>query len=311
VYKRQHPLFQRLNVIELALTFSSECNAQLAIRAPGRRLKPSVLKAAVQAFAGWPAWSTTPEGRFLHAKALAALGQTAQARKVLGLIAGGPYNDHWRGCAGLEAEIVRSAVPEPGGRRCVTASFVKEAVRIDGRLDEPAWAAAPRIALLAADGKRPPKELAGWVKVIRTHTAEAAFAVCLPAAEKRTWELTIAIDADRDTWTQLLLGCNTRGQRSSWLSVRHGPAARLNDRGFPLQAVKAPIAQQDAYTFEGGFHLRQVAPGPLAPALWNFQVLATAREDGRAVNLFFRPQDDERMLPERYGLLQILFAPGQ
>lgn len=308
---KHHPLSQKMDVLALALAASGECKAQLrALGLPADR-KPAVLEKAVAGFAAWPAWSLGPAGQMLHAKALAATGQLVGARKVLARLAREPYPAHWRRCAMLElgsGELVDAALR---GRRRTTAELVAERGRLDGRLDEQSWRQAPRLRLGVPYGAggpagrdrtaRRPAGAEPVIQVVRSTARFLIFGVRLPVAPGRQWEVDLALDADRDAWTQIVLHWDTRGRQGASLVLRHGPAASLVGRTFQVKGWKT----QTQWTFEVAVPLAQFTLAPPVEDVWNFQARAVAHDLARRTSYYFQPQSDARLLPERYGLLKL------
>ncbi len=136
--------------------------------------------------------------------------------------------------------------------------------------------------------------------MIRTAT-HVVGALRLPAARGRVWALDIAIDADRDAWTQAILHAETTGRRWMKLTCLIGPPARLDRRRFLVEGQRSG----DEWTFEFALPLLDVGTDRGSGGVWRFQVRATANEYGRISTLYYQPQPDRRLLPERYGLLQI------
>ena len=62
---------------------------------------------------------------------------------------------------------------------------------------------------------------------------------------------------------------------------------------------------KEYFTFELAVPLRSLGADPAKPATWRFQVIAAGETFGKRATLHYRKQDDARMLPERYGLLDI------
>jgi hypothetical protein len=315
---RHHPLGQKLDVLALAAAASSEWQAQLRARGLPETLKLERLQRAVGGFAAWAAWSLAPAGRMLHAKLLAATGQLPAAQNVLRRLAREPYPDAWRRCAMLELAAPEGADEALLGRRQAVAAFVAEAGRLDGRLEERSWRQQERLLLrpqraagaagaTSRDGG--PASALPAVQVVRSAAGFVIFAFRLPRAPGRQWDVAVAIDADRDTWTQVVLRFDTGGRRSAGLAFRHGPTANLGLQCFQLQGFKS----QDAWTFELAVPLKLFSIRPPPAELWDFQVLATLREmTDDEVRHYYQPQDDPQLLPERYGLLKIPAAalPG-
>ena len=80
---RHHPLGQKLDVIGLATTVSSEWQAQLRRLGLPNKLPTKKLERAVEGYARMPAWALTPAGRMLLARAMLAAGKLPQAKREL------------------------------------------------------------------------------------------------------------------------------------------------------------------------------------------------------------------------------------
>lgn len=299
---RHHPLSQKMDVLALAASVSREWQAQLRGRGRPEPMKVERLRRAGAGFARWAAWSLAPAGRMLHAKVLVATGQLPAARKVLARLSREPYDDAWRRCALLELATPATADQALLGRRRAVAAAVAQRGRMDGRLEEDCWRRVAPVKL-RAPGARASESAGGpAVQVVRSVAGFVLFAFRLPRAPGRHWRVTVAIDADRDAWTQVLLQFDTRGRQSAGLALRHGPTADLGRRGFQLVGNRAP----GEWTFELAVPLHLFATRPPDADLWSFQVRATAREmTDEETPYYFQAQDDPRLLPERYGLLKL------
>ncbi len=309
---KHHPLYRKMNVLALAAAASAECKAQLRARGRPEPMKIETLARAAKSFAGWPAWSLSPAGRILHAKALFAAGQLPQARKIVGKLSREPYGPHWRRCALLELGGAESADAALRGRRRVEAAFAAERGRFDGLLTETSWRQARSFALLApiepgARTRRPATRAAAGgapapsLQAVRSAAGFVIFAVRLPHAAGRQWELDLAIDSDRDTWTQIVMHWDTRGASSAGLVFRDGPTANLGREGCRILGHRTP----EEWTFEIAMGLNQFSTRPPPADVWYFQLRATLRDPAGDRAYYFQRQGDGRLLPERYGLLKI------
>jgi len=149
-------------------------------------------------------------------------------------------------------------------------------------------------------------DLAATLHVVRT-AADVVLGLRLPAEAARTWKVTVAIDSDRDAWTQMLLEFDTTGHKTARLVCRVGPAVMLPKKIFSLQSPRQ--LQDGRRSIELAIPIR-LLDNPNAAGLWNFQLRATAI-DGRAErNVYFQFQPDMQLLPERYGLLQFTAPAG-
>ena len=313
---KHHGLYPKMNVLALAAATSAEWKAQLRARGLPEPVKLQVLERAAGGFAGWPAWSLSAAGRMLHAKALLAAGKLPEARAVLGKLAREPYELPWRRCAMLELNEPETREEALRGRRRAVAAFVAERGKLDGLLTEAAWKQARGFALRpprgsgAGDGRARPRAPKGprapTLQIVRSAAGFVIFALRLPHATGRHWALDLAVDSDRDTWTQIVLHWDTRGATSTGLMFRHGPTANLGPRGCQVRGYRTAAE----WTFEIAMPLKQFATRPPPADLWYFQLRATAREKAGDRPYYFQPQPDGRLLPERYGLLKIPRAEG-
>jgi len=313
---KSHPRYESISLLVLATAASGEYQAQLATRGRAKPMKLATLERAATGLSRWPVWSLWAPGRMLHAKALAAAGQLPQARSVLAGLSREPYAWPWRRCALLELNEPATLETALQGRRRLAAAFVTEAGRLDGALTEAAWNRARRVRLLRAgevtpDGERPASRAARRapspsLQAVRSAGGFVIFALRLPNAEGRSWRVDLAVDADRDAWTQIVLRWDTRGTQGARLALRGGPAADLGRRGFQIAGRQS----QDEWTFELGVSARLFAPRPAPAELWHVQCIATARDAAGERGYFFQPQTDRRLLPERYGLLKVPAREG-
>jgi len=296
-FGRGHPLYRRFNVLALALKGSGEFAAQRRTHVPRVRPGTSDLNSAAKRFASWSHWSETPAGRMLRAKVLAAGGRGPEAREVLKKLAAAPYGPDWRTCAAVELSRDLSAA---GARRVVTARAISAEGKFDGLLDEPFWDTVPVLRLLDAAGGKASGDLAAGVQLVRTAT-HLVIAGRLPAVKGRIWRLDVAIDADRDCWTQMLLHCDSSGGQRAELLARYGPPLVLPERTLLVRGRKGG----DQYTFELAVVLSAAGTDPRAGGLWNFQIRATADDYRKRTPLYLQGQADGRLLPERYAMLLI------
>jgi hypothetical protein len=304
---QNHPLFPQMSAWALAAAESSEWNAQASLLGPQPPLKPSDVKAQVQKLAGQAAWGAAASGRMLLAHALAAGGYQADAQEVLRRLAASACDPAWQRAAFLELSLLDPMQTPREDRLPVPAPAVSEPGKIDGVLDEPCWAKGKWVSLQGASKRAPA------FQAIRT-ARQFILAVRLPAGEqageKETWDVDVAVDADRDGWTQLLLHFDSSGGKKLLLALRDGPTAELDARLLLVQGRKRPAAgtAPAEYTFEATLPVEGFGSG--AGGLWAFQIRAV-RRGAPPQEFYFQPQDDARMLPERYGLLQVAPPPGR
>ena len=78
---------------------------------------------------------------------------------------------------------------------------------------------------------------------------------------------------------------------------------RLTDAsGNAGEGTEIPDEQ---YTLEAAMPLAEVGADLQLGGLWNFQIRATANDFGQRSYLYYQPQPDPRLLPERFGLLKV------
>lgn len=329
-----HPLYQRLTVTKLAEWSSQDFQALWAslgapapIDSQGQALSRDDLGRAAKGFVDWEPWSRSPVGMFLAARAMAAAGQAGQAFDLLDVLEHEAYPQDWRGLAGREAQLWQGKLPVLQGGEWLEADPADADGRIDGRLDEAAWQEAAAHPLRNSEGYQ-----AGEAKlqILRT-PADVVFGLRLRKPAERTWQVELAIDADRDAQTQLVLSFNDAGEMTQHLRTRNAPPARLPEReGLPAPAhavtgswllrpnrrppkdvfsIQAPRAAEGWWTVEIGLPLHYFQD-PAGQGLWGVQVRATANDETETATYYLQPQPDPRLLPERYGLLLIPGLPA-
>lgn len=297
---RRHPLWTRVKVTDLAEAHSDEWKAQLVRHGPPSPKSPAQVQADIRRLAAATAWRALPGGRALYARTLSAGGRGPAGLEEIRRLARGGYDPPWRAYATLELALRAEQAADPGVRELV-AGAVTERGAFDGRLDEAFWQKTPAHAFRDAAGKPAPLTHFGTVQAIRTAVGFLVFGIRLSAGRGRSWEIDLALDADRDAWTQLVLRWNTAGRRSAQLLTRHSPPAELDKNTFSIRGHDAGRE----YTFEVGLAPAQVGQDAKRPGLWRFQLRAIARDPGKVTPLYFQQQPDRLLLPHRYGLLHI------
>ncbi len=297
---RGHPLFARMNVIRFSHLCSSEFRLTPAGNPAGSvaRDSPSFIR-AVKSFSRWRRWCYTPSGTILYAHALCAAGKIREGLGVFNGVTEKNYGPLWAAYAGNETAIRGGA--RPSRRRCRTAgaTFVKARGTVDGRLDEPFWSDLPSHALHPAGGgdRAGP---AGELKLFRS-IGSLAVGLRLDYATARRWTIALAIDGDRDVWTQFVLRLDGGGRRTCALAARLGPELKLPSKIVPAAVSRRQLG--DLF-FEIAVPLSLFGE-PTAGRICNFQLRAESAGSGGRRVLYFSPQPDRRLLPERYGLVRI------
>ncbi len=301
---RSHPLYEQVRVTALVRATSREWLAQLTAEGPQQPFAHEEREQAIGSFAEMPAWSLSAPGRMLHGRALATAGRQADAADVYQRLADGPYPPYWRNRGLLELVDTIERLPDEDRPRVVQAMPINIRGQIDGRMDEDFWSDATTTALLKPDGSTPRYLPSATMKAVRAQ-ALVVLGFRLPAYDDEHWRLDVAVDGDRDGWTQLVVTCDTRGDSSVRLVTRCGPDASP----APDTAMVAVAEDNDGYSAEIAIPVAAVGSDS-GPDAWGFQVRATFDDGGRRQCLYAQPQDDPRLLPERYGLLVLPRAAG-
>jgi hypothetical protein len=322
---RAHPLFERINVASAAMAASSEWQMAIArVRRPAvaGRPKPLTYRAVLNRLREprWRAWVADEPGTMLMAKGNALIGDLEAARAAYGRLAAFTPDEGWRGLAETElAALTEPAQAVAAGEGTVVAPAVGE-VSVDGRLDEGFWRRSPAVRLApgAGEGRGPiPAGVrfaapgSGLAVAVRIGSEAPRTRPARPDLTNRPdpaprpaldWELAVAVDADRDTWTQVVLRCDSARRRSLTLLTRLAPPARLKPTRLPVQARRD----------DGGWTIELAAPhvllgsSPARTSLLRVQVVLTVKAEGmKPFTVYLAPQPDGRLLPHRYALLAL------
>jgi hypothetical protein len=111
---------------------------------------------------------------------------------------------------------------------------------------------------------------------MRSPTA-LVIAMMLPDQPVRNWAVTVAVDVDRDGWTQLQMQFDTTGQKSAWLNCRFTPRLRLAGKTFLLQSPREAVNGQR--TIELALPVDRLG-GAVSGGLWRLQIRATPSDIG-------------------------------
>ncbi len=301
-----HPLHDRIGMLSLSEWVSSEWQAAAQRDGVPVRRDLTHIRAAAKTFDDWPAWNTTAPGRLLHARALAVTGRRLESGQALKALAEPPYPPAWKKLAVTELSLMVPAGGANWSRPILSAPLVTERGQLDGKLNERFWAARKPVPLVGPDGQTVEDMDATFLPMrTRTHLLVGAR---LPRVGGGTWTLQIAIDADREAWTQQLLTVQENGQARADLLQRLGPPAEL-----AAKALRAGVRRDGQHVaFELVYPLAMIPADPARGGLWNFQVLATLdRPDGSRVRLTWQPQPDGRLLPHRYGMVRLVGLEGK
>ncbi|MBN1941910.1 MAG: hypothetical protein JW849_01320 [Phycisphaerae bacterium] len=316
---QSHPLYRMMNVRTLATTCSAEYGAQRRRVSPDASVMDDSAGRAAKKFAQWHPWADDGPGRMLLVRTMLATVtpmEVPRARQralhTLKTTVRGAFPERWKRLAAFEADCLASQPRRPVTRNVLFAPLVTQAGNIDGRLDEEVWKSLPARRLVPPGGKLTPDFPLAEVRAFRTPGA-IVLGLSLPAQVGRVWRVTLAMDSDRDAWTQLQIEFDTTGHKAGYLACRLGPSTKLayvvgdkrsvESRLFLLQAPREADAD-GRHTFELALPIHQAGVDPRERGLWNFQIRAQA-EDADGVQYFYlQPQDAPELLPERFALLE-------
>ena len=299
-----HPLFRRHNVAAVAMRASSEWTAQLTVLGKARRATDEQFKEAVRKLPAWREWVCDEPGLMLLGKANAAVGDFEQARLAYRQLVRQSRGRDWREAAKVELAALGGSFPA-----ALSVPLVAGRPVIDGRLTEKFWPKAAA-AVLKGPAAAPPAviKLAATPDELLLAVQIAAEAPGGPARQgPPAWALTVALDADRDTWTQLVLRCDSSARRSLELPTRLLGPVRVRPALAPLQA--RPSA--GGWTIELALPRKLMGIAPDKAALVRLQVAVRTTGGEKPAVLHLAPQADDRLLPRRYALLALPAAPAK
>lgn len=305
-----HPLYSQVNVETLALSASSLWKGQLARMGMPPSSQAADLPKALKSFGDWSLWSESPWGAMVYAAALARTGRAVESPAIWRRMINGPYAPGWRRAANLELSLATRGALDAEGRNVAAAAFTAERGTIDGRLNEPIWqdARVYRLATSptgAAASEPAAAALTPSFQILRTPTHVVA-AIRLPAAPRRQWQFSWAVDSGRDGWTQFVITADTAGHRRAEILSRLGPPATCEDGSYMIGGQSSP----DEFTFELAVAIADLGADPAVGGVWNFQLRADATDSDSPQTFFFQPQADGATEPQRYGLL-VVPPPGR
>jgi len=305
-----HPHAERLSLAALAMTASSEWARQIKLFRPAGADAPPDVKvdfaAVIRRMETWPmaAWTMDEPGLALLARAQAAPANNPRAASATyRRIITRSTDPTWRSYAQAELVELGEADAATLGVGIAATKVAGGVPRVDGRLNEPFWSKVFPAALKPA-----PDAPAGDVPVIARvgalpgHLAVAVHIGREEGAPPPPWELTLAIDADRDAWTQVVLQCDSTGRQSRKLQTRLAPSAKLSPGLLALQARRG----KDGWTIEMAMPYATLARPDAPPRMMRAQLIVkVGSSEEKRHTLYLIPQADDRLLPHRYGLLAV------
>ncbi len=334
-----HPLFQRQNVSAVAMSISAEW---LPHAGPAHLPGQAELTSMLARLGRWPwqAWVDDEPGLALLGRAYGLAGDPKSAALVYERLAG-TTSARLQIAARRDLEtsdrawqefvqVERLGQSNPAAALAAAKGFVlpvaAESVLVDGKLEEDLWQRAKSIVLAPASGP-----LRGQVPVavrMAATPSELALAVRIGQAEPTAtrpagsptqpaglfdesdsavsvapaWRLTLAVDSDRDAWTQLVLRCDSTAGRSLALLTRLAPEAALPVSLLPVQARQAA----GAWTIELALPRQLIGISAQAGGFVRMQLAVDARSGKTGEATFYLArQPDPRLLPHRYALVAV------
>jgi hypothetical protein len=306
-----HPLHVSQQIAAMAMAASAEYARTADLTNPRSSQLRQALGAHAEMLQTWPeAWGD-PAVTLHRANCLGISGRGPDAVTLLKGMADNPlYDASWRDYA---ASVLAGLNPAGGydrKRRQIAAAYAETGLHIDGKLDDKPWARATPAALLPVHPDRaealniPPQ---ATLRAVRQDQA-LALGLRLKHTPRRDWQIHVAVDADRDTWTQVHIVFGLDGKINAWLEVRNGPTIDLPAGRFTLRGRASP----DAVTAELALPIDALAISADQAAIWNLQVQATAVDQGQPpAVLRLSAQADDRMLPRRYAELHLPGKPSR
>ena len=311
---RSHPLYERVNITSVAMAASSEWRARLVRIRPGSA-DPAAANAprfedVLKRLEGppwWP-WVADEHGTMLMGKAHAFVGERKAARQAYTQLAKFARTEPWRAAARVELAALQGPAHALAAGEGMTAFPADAPLRLDGLTAERFWKRARPIELMGPAGGasvRASARLAavkrGLAVAIRIKPDEAGDNEPTEAVD---WSLQLAVDADRDAWTQLVLTCDSTGAKRVELLTRLAPSATVSRKLFGLQAQ--PLGS--------GWSIEVLVPHAAMGEAGREGLVRTQLQlrigEGPDASVFhLHPQADDRLLPHRYALVALPAPP--
>ena len=317
-----HPLSERMNVAAVAALASSEWLSQHRVYGLARRPTPKQFKVAVKKLARWHKWIDDEYGLMLLAKANAAAGGFERARAAYRDLARSGRKP-WATAAKVELAALGNPLVAVAAADGLLVTATPASAKIDGRLKESFYAKAVEAplapsAFATAVAAAPPRAA---VKMAATPT-HLIIAIRMggrpPAgrpdapdpdkpdeARPLAWKLALAIDADRDVWTQLVLRCDSTAKKSLQLLTRLGQPAKLRTRLIPVEAR----SDANGWTIELALPRKLMGISSVRTELIRLQLALTITPPGGKPTTLYLAEPGRRELePQRYRLLALPMA---
>lgn len=293
-----HPLYRKINLYVLLRWYANEYRAQLG---RGHRLAlrpPGDLEKAVETLGQWEHWVHLPAVAVARARILAAQGHATAAKVQREQIFAGPAPAQWKRFASWSLTGQAPAGSPVAPLLELTAETTDQPGKIDGRLDEAAWAKARPHRLRAPDGRAGPGGYDATVQLLRSPSA-LLVGLRLERTIAKQWQVDLAFDADGDGVTQLILSLDTRGRLQARVAHRFGPDLTVPDSVCLVRGARA----EKELTVELALPLQSLGLAPAAGGSCFLQVRAVA-DVNPAVTRQLQPGPAGSLAPEHSAYLR-------
>ncbi|HNX27478.1 MAG TPA: hypothetical protein PKK48_08750, partial [Phycisphaerae bacterium] len=302
-YGQMHPMYEMLRVSSIATLSSSEFRGQMAMvqldEVP--QINRDFISQELPKLMKVSPWLTQPQGLAMAASLYRKIDQPGQSDHITKKMLDANFSPSWDSFVRTERAIRAGKIPESvGNRKILKPEVIRGKMEIDGLLDDEAWQNATPLIMTGNDETH--EELVGHAMLARNKT-ELVVALRLPNATARNWNVTLAIDSDRDAWVQEIIRFNSLGESSAQTVPFAGPAWTIDKRNILLKKYVASTS--DEQTFELVFPLKHFDAEIDSRDYWGFQIIAVADGPDGKTAIYLQPQDSPQLLPHRYGLLDV------
>ncbi len=296
-----HPWKHRFNCLALVTSLSAEARALGQANGVTPRALAE-MSGPVDTFGKWWPWSHAPAGQVVYGHMLGQTGRVHQQIDLLEALAAREELGIWSTYATFETTGKSPDRARVTRRRLIRATANNRPGKLDGRIDEDIWDTAKIYPLVPSSTETEHFPGRGSLQLLRspTHLLVGLKLSRAPAG----WQVDLAIDSDRDAWTQLVVSFDTQANKESSLWVRHAPAVRTSSRWAQIRGRRT----SDGTTFELALPLSAFGPVPADQAVWNLQLRASQRQEPEK-NLMLGRSAGSRLNPEYAAALILPAAP--
>ncbi|MFW5840420.1 MAG: hypothetical protein ACOCZE_07560, partial [Planctomycetota bacterium] len=268
---KSHPLYQRMNMLVLLRWYSAEFRAQLR---PGMGLSlrpPGDMEKALDALGEMSDWVNLPAVRIARARALMQLGKGIEANKQLQEMLDGPLPDAWKRMASYSIAGQAPVDPSIPPLTLIQPDPAGAEGKLDGKLDEKPWTRTMAYRLREADGSA---GAGGYEVSARFLRSVSALLIGLELEQSiaGNWQVQIAIDADGDAVSQLILTLSSRGELSARITQPFGPDLPISDEAFSVRGNRGA----DNLSIEMAIPLASLGKAPRTESSCFIQIVAEA-----------------------------------